>query len=436
MTQQNWLKYWFKGLAISLIVAFCELAVLAQTPKMLTLKDAHDIALTNHPQIDVAKLKAQAANQVPTEFRSALLPSLSTNMTIAGAEENSRIAAGGLNNPIILSRISNGITMSQLITDFGRISNLVKSADLHARAEEQKIETTKSDILLLVDQAYFTALRAQSVLQVAMETVKARQLVLDQVTALANSKLKSSLDVSFAKVNLSESQLLLLKAQSDIKAAFADLSVVLGYRDNQDFVLSEEPLPADPAADIDSLVDEAIRNRPELLTLRLDRDSAFKFAKAEHRLNMPTISMVGSAGYTPFHVSNLTNHYTAAGLNISIPIFTGHLFSARQAEADFKAQATEKYLKDIENHVARDVRLAWLNANTALKRLGLTAELLNQAVLALDLAKTRYDLGLSSIVELNQAQLSKTEAEIAHAKAKYEYQSQYSLLQYQTGNLR
>jgi outer membrane protein len=416
-------------------MCFSELVILAQNPKMLTLTEAHNIALNNHPQIDSVKLRAQAASQVPTEFRSALLPSVSTSMTVAGAEENSRIAAGGLNNPIILSRYSNGISMSQLITDFGRISNLVKSADLHARAEGQKIETTKADVLLLVDQAYFAALRAQSLLQVAQETVKARQLVLDQITALANSKLKSSLDVSFAKVNLSESQLLLLKAQNDVKATFADLSVALGYRDSQEFLLSEEPLPPDPPADVDSLVDKAIRNRPELLTLRLERDSALKFAKAEHRLNMPTITMIGSAGYTPFHVSNLSNHYTAAGLNISIPIFTGHLYSARQAEADLKVQASEKYIQEIENHVARDVKLAWLNANTAFKRLDLTAELLNQAVLALDLAKTRYDLGLSSIVELNQAQLNKTEAEIAHSRAKYEYQSQYSLLQYQLGDL-
>lgn len=421
-------------LVICLILCFCALTS-AQSLKRLSLKEAQNIALGNHPRIDVAKLRAQAANQVPTEFHAGLLPIVGASMTVAGAEDNSRIASGGLNNPIILSRYSNGIAFSQLITDFGRTNSLIKGATLHARAEEQNVETARADVLLQVDNAYYTALRARSILLVAEDTVKARQLILDQITTLANSKLKSSLDVSFAKVNLSEAQLVLLKAQNDLKAAFAELALTLGYQDDQEFELVEEPLPPSLSTDLASLVEAALKSRSEISTLQLDREAALKFAQAEHSLNLPSISMVGSAGYTPFHVSNLTNHYFAAGVNISIPIFTGHLFSARQAEADLKAQAAEKSLLNLQNQIARDVKIAWLNMNTALKRLALTAELLNQAALSMDLAQTRYDLGLSSIVELNQAQLNKTEAEIAQARAKYEYQLQYAVFQYQTGAL-
>jgi outer membrane protein len=61
---------------------------------------------------------------------------------------------------------------------------------------------------------------------------------------------------------------------------------------------------------------------------------------------------------------------------------------------------------------------------------------LDQATQALDLAQTRYDLGLSSIVELSQAQLNKTSAEIASASAKYDYQLQRAVLDYQIGALR
>ena len=82
------------------------------------------------------------------------------------------------------------------------------------------------------------------------------------------------------------------------------------------------------------------------------------------------------------------------------------------------------------------MRVAWLNANTALQRLGVTAELLQQATQALDLAQARYDLGLGSIVELSQAQLNKTSAEIVSTSAKYEYQIQRAVLDYQTGALR
>ena len=138
----------------------------------------------------------------------------------------------------------------------------------------------------------------------------------------------------------------------------------------------------------------------------------------------------------PTHVSQLPDRYGAIGVNVNIPIFNGRLFSARRAEADLRAQAVQQQVKDFENRIRRDVEVAWLNANMAQQRMAVTAELLEQAGKALDLAQARYDLGLSSIVELSQAQLNKTSAEIATASARYEYQIQRSVLSYQTGATR
>ncbi len=81
-------------------------------------------------------------------------------------------------------------------------------------------------------------LKAQAVLQVAQETVKNRQLVSDQITAMAKNLLKSDLDVSFANVDLSQAQLLLIQAQNDVQASFADLSAALGYADQRTFTLA------------------------------------------------------------------------------------------------------------------------------------------------------------------------------------------------------
>ena len=81
------------------------------------------------------------------------------------------------------------------------------------------------------------------------------------------------------------------------------------------------------------------------------------------------------------------------------------------------------------------MRIAYLNALTASERLGLTNQLLSQAQLAMDLARGRYDLGLSSIVELSQAQLNLTSAQIATATARYDYQAQRAILDYQVGAL-
>jgi outer membrane protein len=422
-------------LALLAVVALMPSPALAQANQMLTLHQAEQIALQNHPQILAAVSIAAASEAQVTQARSAYYPTVYGSATGAYAENDSRIGAGALNNPVIYDRFAEGITASQLVTDFGRTHELVKSSKLRAQAQEENIVTTRADVLLQVDQSYFAVLKAQAVLAVAQETVKARQLVSDQVTELEKNKIKSGLDVSFANVDLAQAQLLLIQAQNDLEASFAELSYALGYSDQRTFVLSEESLSTNPPAALPDTIQQALRDRPELIGQRLDANAAHSYATAERDLWMPTISAIGTAGLIPFRQDTLSSRYAAAGFNVNIPLFNGHLFGALHTEAKEQANAQDEYLRGLQNRIVRDVRNAWLNANSGFQRLSVTQQLLAQANMALDLAQSRYKLGLSSIVELSQAQLNQTQAEIAQASAKYDYEAQISALNYQMGAL-
>jgi outer membrane protein len=408
----------------------------AQNAQNLTLADAEKLAIQNHPQIQAATYLAAAAGERVREAKSAYYPQAYGSLTGADAENNSRIAAGALNNPIIFERYSNGVTVGQLLTDFGRTHELVKSSSLHAQAEQEYVVVTRADVLLRVDQAYYTVLKSQAVLQVAEKTVKTRQLVADQVGAMAKNKLRSGLDVSFANVNLSEAQLLLVQAQNDLQASFAELSAALGLADQRTFTLTEESVPAAPPADIGQLIQQAMQNRPEIISQRLDVNSAQSYATAERDLWFPTITAVGAAGLTPYRADQLASRYAAAGFNVNIPLFNGHLYNALRSEATAQAKAQQQFLRDIQNRIVRDVQKAWLNANSAYQRLSLTDQLLAEANQALDLAQERYKLGLSSIIELSQAQLNQTQAEIEQTSARYDYETQISGLNYAVGALK
>ena len=407
----------------------------AQNAQPMTLKEAEQIAIQNHPQIQAATNLAAAARAQVKEVRSVYYPQAYGSATGAVAENDSRIAAGALNNSIVYDRYANGMTVNQLVSDFGRTHELARSSNLHAQAQQENVTTTRADVLLQVDQAYFGVLRAKAVLQVAQETVKNRQLVADQVSALAKNQLKSTLDVSFANVNLAQAQLLLVQAQNDLQASYAELSTALGYGDQRTIEPAEEPMPSAPPADFSQLIQQALRDRPELIGQRLDVNSAKSYATAERDLWMPTISAVGTAGLVPYREEELASRYAAAGFNVNIPIFNGHLYGALRNEADARARAQEQYLRDLQNRIIRDVRTSWLTANSGFQRLSLTDQLLQEATQALDLAQTRYKLGLGSIVELSQAQLGITEAQIEQASAKYDYQLQLSVLNYQLGAL-
>jgi len=145
------------------------------------------------------------------------------------------------------------------------------------------------------------------------------------------------------------------------------------------------------------------------------------------------VSAVAAFGMTPYHDVGIQDRYSAVGVNVNVPLMNGNLFAARHAEAAYRAQAATARVRDLENIVARDVDVAWLNARTSFQRLDLTAQLLAQASQALELAQSRYDLGLSSIVELSQAQLNKTQAELEQASARYDYLTAIAALDYQTG---
>ncbi len=436
-----------RGLLLSLIVYGALFAVFdcnAQTPpqaqnenaQRLTLAQAESIAIQNHPRIQAATELASAAAAQVREVQSAYYPQASGALTGAKAEKNSAIAAGFLNSSSVADKFAEGASVSQLVTDFGRTHQLSKSSQLHAQAARENVVTTRSDVLLAVDLFYFNAMKAQSVLHVAEETVKARQLVVDQVSALAKSSLKSGLDVSFANVDLARAQLLLVQAQNDLQSSFAQLSDALGYSDQRTFQLVDETLPSPPPLDAAPLIAEALQNRPEIVSQGLDVRSAQSYATAERDLWFPTISAAGVAGLVPYRQENLSSRYAAAGFNVSIPIFNGRLFNAEHSEAVARASAQQQFLRDLQNRIAQDVRTSWLNAMSAYQRLSLTQQLLEQTTQAYDLAKGRYGLGLSSIIELSQAQLNLTEAQVEQVSAQYDYEGQTANLNYQLGRVK
>jgi outer membrane protein len=420
-----------------LLTAVCGVMDAQQTAPAptLTLADAEQMAIAHNPSISVAKLLQLAQAQVTRETRSAELPTATGSLTAVDARDGTRITAGLLNNPSVYDRAAGGLTVSQLITDFGQTHHLVKSAEYQAKATLNTQRATTEDIVLAVDQAFYQALTSQAVLLVAEQTVAARQATADQISALTNAKLKSTLDQSFANVELSQARLLLLDAQNAEQDTMANLNALLGSEEDTQYSLADRssaaPLPPDNA---EPLVQMAFNARPDLAALNDSYQAAKQYSRAEHELSLPTVSALGAAGGAPVRADQITSAwYGALGANVSIPVFNGFLFSARAREADLHAQAAQEKIRYLRELIARDVRTAVLSAQAAYQRIGVTRQLFDQSNLALDLAQTRYKLGLSGIVELSQAQLQQTQGEIAYANARYAYQIALAALRFQTG---
>lgn len=216
----------------------------------------------------------------------------------------------------------------------------------------------------------------------------------------------------------------------------AGLDAVLGLdrKVTYDLVESNTQLQPPPPDD-DQLIRVGLQQRPDLQALNYDAQASVKFSHAQRDQMFPTINAAGTAGSVPIRPAQYytANWWGGVGVNMNIPIFNGFLYSAQAKEASIRAQAASEQSRDLRDRIVRDIRTSWLAANTAYQRVSVTAELLKQANLALTLAQTRYQMGLSSIVELSQAQYQQTDAAISNTNAQYQYKLALATLNYQIG---
>ncbi len=403
-----------------------------------TLKEAEAYALKNHPQILAAQLTAEAVEQQIREARAGFFPQIYGEINAVYAPEGTRLAAlNGINNPTVFSRQSDGVMVNQLITDFGRTFDLTQSARYSADAANNRLSAVKALVVLEVDRAYFDLRRAQAVLEVSQDTVKARQFSSDQIAVLFKNQLKSQLDANFAKVDLEQGQLLLIQAQNDSKDAEAVLSTALGFPNAMHFSLEPESLDFSDPGTADKLIFQAFAQRPELAALKNDEAAALRQAQGERAAEYPKVTALGYAGVSPVRDSaNLHPTYYGAGVNVEVPLATGGKLDARAQRAKLLDQADLAKIIDLQNSLSRDVRQVLLSIDTARKKIDVTTEMVENTDMALKLAQARYQLGTSSIVELTQAELNDTEAKLQATSARYDYQIARCLLDFTIGTKR
>jgi outer membrane protein len=394
------------------------------------------LVLENHPLIKASDYETRAAEEDIAATRSDYYPQVSGNAIRAFADKNTRLAAtGGLNNPRVIDRGSAGIGVSQLITDFERTDALVEASQSAFEAKRQRAELSRAAVILGVTRAYYDALRAQALVKVARDTLKTRQTLLNQVTSLRDVQMKSDLDLSIAKQSMDDANLLMLKAQNNRSDAMAELSEALGYSEARPFTLADDNKASPPEGSLASLLGMALSTNPELAALQSDYEAAQKEANAADAEFYPTVSAVGFAGGTPIRRADqpINRTYAAGGINLSVPIFTGGRLTADADKAKAKASATQMRVEIKRNILIRDIHTVFDSVETAYKNIAVSEQMQRNAGKSLELTQARYDIGKSSIVDLNQAQLAETQAAVAETSVTYEYLIQHALLEYAIG---
>jgi outer membrane protein len=403
----------------------------------LGLNQAVEIALKKHPLIQAGDANVKAADARTEQARSLYYPQIYANFdTVAGV--------GGVNPRFVmpagamlrqnLSQYTGGVIANQRLYDFGFTRNLVQSNQFATQAEEQDLAARRALVLYTVQRAYIISLKRHRLVQIAEETVRERGIIRSQIATLYRQQLKSKLDLDLVQVELTNAESLLVRARNDVKASFADLNKAMGLSGPGDYVLEAISVDVRSPGALESLITDSL-GHPELQRAKEVERSAQARVSAMKRQYLPVVSAIASAGdYEIYDQSRAerTGAWWTAGAMVSMPLFTGFLIENQVREANAQLSAAEAGSQGIQQALALQVTNAYLDTVTQAQQIKLAEEQVRTAQEALQLARQRYKLGLGSIVEVTQSEVSVTAAQTHLAEAQYDYKIAEVTLAYVT----
>jgi outer membrane protein len=411
----------------------------------LGYENAIRIGLEQHPTLRRAKETAMAADAVTEQAKSKYYPELNAYAIQTGGTIRPLSAfniAGAQNKPTSYVE-SAGFRADQLIYDFGQTAHRTLAERAGQEAAEKDVFTHKALVILRVQQAYIHCLRQKRLVEIAEEMVRERGILRDQIALLYKRELKSKLDLDLISVELKNAEVQLVQAKNELRAAFASLNNAMGVRGPEDYTLENVPSSAILSGTLETLIQRALEERPELLSTSDRIRQADEKLSSAQALNLPTISALGMYGVIHFSDAptnqyggahpGQTNLWWGAGATVSVPIFTGFLIENRTAEARQQKYKAEQKKTDMSNRIALEVTDAYVTLQTAMQQIKVEEKEVESARSALTLAKERYRLGLASIVDVTTGTTALLLAEVRLSEARYVVQAGTAAVAFATG---
>ena len=383
----------------------------------LTLDDCIQIALANSPQAVAAQLNLQTAHVNLNLSKADFLPTVT-----AGASQNySNSKMDGS------SRTDHGSSdvYAQAQLSISGVTDKVRNVKIQQGAVEQaelNLDSVKNDLIRTVKKNYYALLSA--VRAVGIRT-QSRDLYKDQYERAAEYfrlGLRPKVDVTTAEVNLNNEELSLIRAKNLVKTASAQLANTMGVTTPK--TLEIEDIAAFEKFDMpfDQAVKTAYANRPDVLSAQTDvRISQIKLNQAKANY-FPTFSF--SAGYSKYGDDfSLDNEETKLLASIEIPIFNAFKTYNGVKQAKISLENTLNSNRSLLNNVFLEVQSAYINMQEASESIPIAELNVEKAKENLDLARGRYNEGIGDIIELKDAEVAYTDAELSLLTARYDYAS-------------
>ncbi len=391
----------------------------------LTLDQALELARDHQPTLRQAHAQTEIARARVLEARAPILPQVNATASYRRATSNNASTPGSGFMPKAYSLDSFnfwnfGVTGSVVLWDFGQARARWHVAEANAEAQAVSEQTTGALIVLDVRTAYYDAWATKALIQVASDTLANQQKHLEQVQGFVDVGTRAPIDLAQAKTDVANARVQLIQAENAYATAKAQLDVAMGVVSDDSYDVSDAPPPAvnGEDADLDALVDEAVKTRPELAAYAVQSRAAALSLNAAHHEYYPTLSGSLSVTEAGTDITNLAPNWSVA-VSLTWPIFQGGLVKGHIREAEWTEISLAAQVEAERQGIRLEVNQARLAVRAAKAELEASGEALANAKERLSLAQGRYETGVGNAIELGDAQVALTSAAAQQVQASY-----------------
>lgn len=366
----------------------------------LTLDQAIAVGLERQPRALTAAAQTQVAQARFTQTRSAVLPQVTGNAGLAYTKSSTAT------DPF--TQLSFGVSASQTLWDFAAIERL-RAANRLVDAQRMLERAARLLVVLDVRRAFIDARAQQALIAVAEESLENQQRHQTQIEGFVKAQIRPEIDLAQARTDVANARVQLLNAKNGYRLAVARLHQAMGVVSNENEIAPDQLGPVDGETQpIDALVDEAVKNRPELASLAAQRDAQERTIGAARGGFIPTLDAVGTVGLAG-STERLAPVWNV-GLVLQWPLFQGLATMGEVAEARANATLLSAQEDTQRLQIRLDVESARLNLENGAAAIEAANDAVVNARLRLKLAEGRYEAGVGSAIELGDAQIALTGA--------------------------
>lgn len=388
----------------------------------LNLNRALEIALTYHPSMVQSKQSLGIAEKQFSDAMATYLPSVNANASYG--VKTSNITAGEETNKNSKS-YSAGASLNQLIYDFGKTPATMRQAYENKLAAEAGLRSTQNNIYYNVRQAYYNLIKQQSLVKVAEEAVNQFQAHLDQVKELVTVGRRIKYDITKSEVDLGNARITLLDARNALRTARAVLNNTLGLAEDPKYLV-EEPTGETLEYKFDELYQFALKNQPDLIAQTARERGASAAVDQAIADLFPSLSLGGNYSWSGKDFPLVWNWSLSALLNGTL--FNGFRNTNQIDEAVASLRTARAARASLEQQIYLNLSQAVAQLENALEKLEIANLVVKNARENLTLVQEQYKIGKSSSIELTDALVSLSNAQVQQVQAHFNYQTDIALI--------